>query len=147
MESNNIDKIAPALLKAQNKIKSGIVGNKVNPFYDSTYIDLHACIDACQDALNENDIAIVQGFDYDGENDVFYVITTLLHKSGQKLKNKVGLPVVKKDPQSIGGLCTYGRRYGLSAMLCLAEKDDDGNSTGNYKPKQVKRSELHEKPF
>ena len=129
------DKIAPALLKAQKKCKA-LVANQDNPFYNSTYADLHACIEACQGALNDNNISIIQGFDHDGANDVFYVSTTLLHTSGQTLSNKVGFPIVKKDPQSIGQLCTYGRRYGLTAMMSLAEQDDDANSTGNYAPKK-----------
>tara|TARA_Y100001963_G_C6688216_1_gene403294 strand:- start:83 stop:595 length:513 start_codon:yes stop_codon:yes gene_type:complete len=151
IESKNADKttdkIAPALLKAHTKVKK-LVANKDNDFYNSSYADLHACIEACQDALNSNDIIIVQGFDHDGANDVFYVTTTLLHKSGQTLSNKVGFPIVKKDPQSIGQLCTYGRRYGLTALMCLAEDDDDANSTGNYTPKtksQPKGSGANEK--
>ena len=141
------DKIAPALLKAHAKVKK-LVANQENDFYGSSYPDLRACIDACQDALNDNDISIVQGFDHDGANDVFYVSTTLLHKSGQILSNKVGFPIVKKDPQAIGQLCTYGRRYGLTAMMCLAMEDDDANSTGNYTPKkksQPKGSGANEK--
>ena len=128
------DKIAKALLKAQKQIKK-LVANKENNYYNSNYVDLHACIEACQKALNDNEIIIVQGFDHDGANNVFYVTTTLLHTSGQSLSNKVGFPIVKKDPQSIGQLCTYGRRYGLTALCCLSEQDDDANSTGNYTPK------------
>jgi hypothetical protein len=135
------DKIAIDLLKAQKQIKK-LVANKENAYYNSTYADLYACLGACQEALNNNDISIVQGFDHDGVNAVFYVTTTLLHVSGQTLSNKVGFPIVKKDPQSIGQLCTYGRRYGLSAMVGLSEGDDDANSTGNYKPKSVKFNSL-----
>ena len=129
--SKTTEKIAEALLEAQKSIKK-LVANKENKFYNSSYVDLHACIEACQEALNDNNIVIVQGFDHDGENDVFYVTTTLIHTSGQSLSNKVGFPIVKKDPQSIGQLCTYGRRYGLTALCCLSEKDDDANSTADY---------------
>ena len=139
----NVDKKAPALLKAQKECKK-LVANKDNAFYNSTYADLHACIDACQDVLNKNNILIYQGFDHDAENNVFYVSTTLLHTSGQSLENQVGFPIVKKDPQAIGQLCTYGRRYGLTALMSLAEEDDDGNTTGNYKPKKVDMGKMAE---
>ena len=62
------------------------------------------------------------------EQDIFFVTTTLLHESGQSISSKIGFPVVKKDPHSIGSLCTYGRRYGLSAIVGLTQIDDDGNS-------------------
>ena len=61
-----------------------------------------------------------------GEEHIFYVTTTLVHESGQTLSTKVGLPVTKKDPHGIGSLCTYGRRYGLSAIVGISQKDDDG---------------------
>ena len=41
------------------------------------------------------------------------------------------LDFIKKDAQEIGSACTYGRRYGLAAMVGLAQVDDDGNKTVN----------------
>ena len=32
------------------------------------------------------------------------------------------------NPQKIGSVITYGRRYGLSAMVGIAQHDDDANS-------------------
>ena len=40
------------------------------------------------------------------------------------------MPVAEKpDNQKIGATMTYGRRYGLSAMVGIAQYDDDSNST------------------
>ena len=35
----------------------------------------------------------------------------------------------KKDAHAVGSACTYGRRYGLSAMVGIAQYDDDGNKS------------------
>ena len=53
-----------------------------------------------------------------------------MHESGQWLKSEIRIPLTnKKDAQEIGSACTYGRRYGLTAMVGLAQIDDDGNRT------------------
>jgi hypothetical protein len=39
----------------------------------------------------------------------------------------------KRDAHAIGAACTYGRRYGLAAMVGIAQKDDDGNTLVNNK--------------
>jgi hypothetical protein len=56
----------------------------------------------------------------------------LLHSSGQRLIIKASITLGGKyDSQAIGCACTYGRRYGLAAMVGLAQIDDDGNSNVN----------------
>ena len=54
--------------------------------------------------------------------------TTLMHSSGQWLRSKIKLPLSKVDAQGVGAAVTYGRRYGLSAMVGIAQYDDDANS-------------------
>ena len=56
------------------------------------------------------------------------VTTTLLHSSGQWMRSKIKLPLSKVDAQGVGAAVTYGRRYGLSAMVGIAQFDDDANS-------------------
>ena len=41
---------------------------------------------------------------------------------------KIKLPLSKVDAQGVGAAVTYGRRYGLSAMVGIAQYDDDANS-------------------
>ena len=42
--------------------------------------------------------------------------------------NDILVANVKKDAQAVGSSITYGRRYGLSAILGISvEADDDGN--------------------
>ena len=129
---NQIDKISKALLKAQKEIQ-GAEKSSTNEFFKNgagkgKYANLEDVTKACKDHLNNNGIAFFQGFDYSVENDVFFVITTLVHESGQTISTRIGFPVVKKDAHSMGSLCTYGRRYGLSAIVGLTMLDDDGNT-------------------
>ena len=131
---NVIDKIAKALLKAQKEI-GGAEKNSKNDYFNSSYADLESVTKACKSILNKNGICFFQGFDYAIEKDVFFVITTLIHESGQTISNRIGFPVVKKDAHSMGSLCTYGRRYGLSAIVGLTMVDDDGNKASSEAPK------------
>ena len=136
MEQNSIDKISKALLLAQKEIKHA-EKNQANDFFGSSYANLESVIKACKEPLNKNGISYIQGFDYqviEGDH-VFYVTTTLIHESGQTISNRVGVPVTKKDAHGIGSLCTYGRRYGLSAIVGISQADDDGNY-GSKNPKQ-----------
>ena len=126
--SKDIVKLAGALAKAQGQM-GGVAKGKVNPFYKSKYADISDCLDACLPALSKNGLAISQGNRFCNING-YYITTTLLHESGQWLKSEIRIPLTnKKDAQEIGSACTYGRRYGLTAMVGLAQQDDDGNRT------------------
>ena len=125
------NEIAPAFLKAQSKLK-GVVKNN-DGLFNAKYADLGQIIATCQKPLNDEGIIITQGHDYDVDNNIFFTTTTLLHKSGQSITNRIGFPVVKKDPHGVAGLATYGRRYSLFAMLGIAAVDDDGtDAMGGY---------------
>jgi len=126
-KSSQIDKLAGALAKAQGEM-GGVKKGSVNPFYKSNYADINDCLEVALPALSKHGLAITQGNEFNN-TDGYYITTTLIHESGQWLKSKVRIPLGgKKDAQAIGGACTYGRRYGLAAMVGLAQVDDDGNS-------------------
>lgn len=115
--------IHKALLKVQSNL-SGVTKEQDGVY--SKYADLRKVMLTIQSPLNENKIYVSHGYDLDAENNIFYVTTSLTHDSGEYVSNKIGFPMVKKDPHGIASLSTYGRRYGLMALLGLAPKDDDG---------------------
>lgn len=125
-KSNKIDKLAAALSKAQAEIK-GAKKNSVNPFFKSDYADLDTVIKSCFPQLTANGLSIIQGNDTCDKGS-FYVTTMLLHESGQWIKSKLKMPITKKDAQGVGATITYARRFALSAMVGIAQTDDDGNS-------------------
>ena len=126
--SKDIGKLAGALAKAQAEMGS-VAKSKTNPFYKSSYEDISDCLAACLPALSKHGLSISQGNRFSGTHG-YYITTMLLHESGQWLKSEIRIPLTnKKDAQEIGSACTYGRRYGLTAMVGLAQLDDDGNRT------------------
>tara|TARA_Y100000310_G_C20521402_1_gene733854 strand:- start:141 stop:683 length:543 start_codon:yes stop_codon:yes gene_type:complete len=127
-KSEKIDKLAQALTKAQAEIKGAQV-KSTNPFYNSSYADLHTVMESCLPALTKHGLSVLQGNRFCTATNGFYVTTTLLHESGQWVRSEIRMPIGgKKDAHAIGSACTYGRRYGLSAITGVAQHDDDGNS-------------------
>ena len=132
-KSIEIDKLATALARAQSEMK-GAKSKSKNPFYNSNYADLYTVIEACMPALNKNGLSVIQGNRFCTVTNGFYVTTMLLHASGQWIKSEVRMALgAKRDAHAIGAACTYGRRYGLSAIAGIAQHDDDGNSLVNNK--------------
>ena len=124
-KSNNIDKLGAALAKAQSEIKGAKMGN-VNPFFKSGYANLHTVIESSFPFLSKYGLSVIQGTDDEGQG-TFYVTTMLLHESGQWIKSKLKMPVEKPTAQSVGATITYARRFALSAMVGIAQYDDDGD--------------------
>jgi hypothetical protein len=128
--SPKIDKLAAALSKAQSELK-GALKSSVNPFFKSDYADLDTVIKSCFPQLTKNGLSVIQGNDTCDKGS-FYVTTMLLHESGQWIKSKLKMPIGgKKDAQAVGATITYARRFSLSAMVGIAQTDDDGNSIQN----------------
>lgn len=128
LQSQEINEIASALSKAQMEIKAPEKDKKANY---GMYATLGSVITACKQALNKHGIAIIQPeIVMDGQ---LYVVTTLLHSSGQWLRSYMPVPIAgdqgKGNPlQQLGGKMTYIKRYSLSAMLAIdADEDDDAN--------------------
>ena len=124
-KSPEINELAAALAKAQSEME-GAKKESTNPFFKSSYADLHAVIKSSFPYLSKNGLSVSQG------NEVIKgavcVTTTLMHASGQWMRSKIKLPLAKVDAQGVGAAVTYGRRYGLSAMVGIAQYDDDAQS-------------------
>ena len=124
-KSPEIDKLAEALAKAQSEME-GAKKESTNPFFKSSYADLHAVIKSAFPHLSKYGLSVSQGNEI--IPNAICITTTLLHSSGQWLRSKIKLPLSKVDAQGVGAAVTYGRRYGLSAMVGVAQYDDDANS-------------------
>jgi hypothetical protein len=135
MKSETIGKLALALSKAQAKI-TGALMDSSNPFFKSKYADLASVMDAIRIPFSENELAVTQLIEEkDGKH---FLITMLMHSSGEYVTSSY--PLVIKDlnnPQSIGSVVTYARRYNLAAVAGVAQIDDDGEAANNR---------IHEKP-
>ncbi len=124
--SENITEIASALAKAQELINPAAY-DAANPHFRSRYATLASVMQSCRAALSKNQIAVVQGTTVSDKN--VTVTTMLIHSSGQFISDDIMIPVAQNTAQAIGSALTYGRRYGLSALVgIVSEEDDDSNS-------------------
>lgn len=118
--------IAAAFIKAK-KAFSPALKDKTNPAFRSKYADLGACLEAVNDALLDNSIAVYQET-FDDSTGVT-VETVFLHESGESMRcGKLHVPASKQDPQGYGSALTYARRYSLITACGIAPEDDDGNA-------------------
>lgn len=136
MTDKQLDQLLPALFKAQGELEHAKKTSD-NPHFKSKYADLAEVLDTAKPALQKNNLLVTHWREVD-EHLNEYLITTLYHTSGQFIRSRTILLPVKKDPQGYGGAVTYARRYDLSAILGLAQDDEDGN-TEKMKPTQRKK--------
>lgn len=166
--SEEIDKIAVALVKFQGEVESP-KKTAENPAFKRDgktlkYADLDAIIKTITPTLLKNGLSQHQFVDSETDTKTVKVTTMLLHESGQFIiSDQLTLPAEnrgKYDAQSVGSAVTYGRRYSLSAILGIAsENDDDANSISGQdkannqkeqprtynKPPEVKAATVEEK--
>lgn len=138
--SEEVDKIIPAIRNIQASAsivradQSGQLGNRVYK-----YAPLDAIWQAVGDFISENGIVIIGEVSSFPDNYIA-VRTIAAHISGQYVSIEVKLFCGTK-PQEYGSAITYGRRYGLCALLgiVVSGDDDDGRTAqdGTAKTKQA----------
>ena len=145
--SEQINELATALAKFQgecpviafdSKVK---VQTKTGGSYSFEYASLKAIKETCKPILLKNELAVSQLV---GQKQL---TTILMHSSGQHISDAMDLPIRDNmNPQEIGSVITYMKRYSYSAVLGLvSDEDDDANiAEGNKvtKPKEANKMEL-----
>jgi hypothetical protein len=131
------DQIATALSKAQAAMQAA-KKDSANPHFGSRYSSLAEVWDAIREPLTRQGLSVVQLPSATGA--AVTVETLLMHVSGQWFRSRVTFPLrpefsksgaeLPPSAQQIGSAITYGRRYGLTAMVGVssADEDDDGNA-------------------
>ena len=139
--SESIIELAKAMVKVQQALEP-VIKNADNPFTKSKYATLSQIMEGCRKALSDNGVWVYQ-YNLPSDPSVMTLVTELIHaESGQWVASPLAIAVSKHDPQTIGSLLTYMRRYGLSvAVGVVSEEDDDGNAaTGMDQGKQKPRA-------
>lgn len=126
-----------ALALAQGELQDA-AKSSFNPGFKSKYADLAEVLKTVRPVLSKHGLAVIQGLSTSTEGSV-QITTRLTHESGQYIEDMLTVPVPKKDAQGIGNASTYGRRYGLAAIVGISQDDDDGNSVTVAKAKPVQR--------
>ena len=115
-----------ALSKMQGVLDNAKKGSD-NPYFKSKYADLAQCLSVAKKPMADNGLSISQHCTFDGN--FVQCVTVLGHSSGQMMVSTLNVPVAKKDAQGIGSSITYARRYALSSIIGLTQKDDDGEGS------------------
>ena len=139
-KSGSIIEISKALSQLGAELGNA-TKNAKNPFYNSTYADLASILNYVKPELAKCGLSIVQSAKA-GEDNHIVIETLIMHTSGEWIETAVNMPSVqtkqndkgdilmRNDAQTVGSAFTYGRRYGLSAILNISsEDDDDANET------------------
>lgn len=150
LQSDQINELTTALVEVQKELKA-ISKDASNPFFKSKYATLQACIEGSRDALTKHGLAISQTTSADADSS--YLITSLMHTSGQYIRGIYQLTPVKNDPQSLGSAMTYARRYAYAAIVGLVQDDDDGEAAQTtyrtqktYAPSVTQKASFTAKP-
>ena len=130
-----MNNIAKAFVAAKREFAPALK-TSTNPHFKSRYVDLAACLEAVNEALLNNGIALLQETSEDATG--VTVETVFMHESGETIRGgKLHVPASKQDPQGYGSALTYARRYSVMAACGIAGEDDDGNAASR-KPAQPK---------
>ena len=132
--SESIKELATALSKLQGQLTFA-KKDSANPFFKSKYADLESVWESCRDGLANNGLSVLQmpGNYFEGR---MWLLTRLMHSSGEWIEQEMSFPVGKPDNQGVvkvdAHAClaavTYMRRGALAAFLGIVQADDDGNT-------------------
>ena len=129
------------MLEIQKRI-GVITKDSKNPFYKSKYFDINKLLSEVKPILSELGIILLQPLSISGG---MSTIKTILRdsESGEEISSETLLPLgiskeqmakqnnnipyCSDDPQKMGSIITYYRRYSLQSLLGLEADDDDGN--------------------
>ena len=136
------DKLLDAMAKMQAVLDTAKKESD-NPFFKSKYADLAQCLATAKKPMADNGLSISQHCSFDG---IFVQCVTVLgHNSGQMMVSTLSVPVKNKDAQGVGSSITYARRYALSSILGIAQKDDDANDSVGMTKEDEKKVEAQKK--
>lgn len=114
-----------------------------NPFFKSDYLSLNGLLNAIDSVFDKHGLLILQPIEADWLKTKIFDI-----ESGEDVSSEMHLPDLK-DPQKLGSVITYYRRYTLQSLLGLqAADDDDGNSASRKtEKKHVLKPKMTEKEY
>jgi hypothetical protein len=109
------------IFRIQNELEA-IIKDAKNPYFKSNYADINAMLEQLQPLLNKYKVVIEQPM-IDGK--VFTILTCV--DTGDSKSSSLELQPMS-DPQKLGSVITYYRRYTLQGLLGIRTKDDDANA-------------------
>jgi hypothetical protein len=132
--SEKISTVAAGLYAVQKDIanprkdaKGAVRGGKAIP-----YLSLPALIDVVKPLLKDHNLLVSQELTH---SDGGVGITTLvMSNTGEWIEFGPLVMPHNNDPQQVGAVITYGRRYALAAVLGIAADEDDDAASAKVEP-------------
>jgi len=137
MNDTTIDKsIYDKLFMIQTEVGK-VAKESTNPFYNSKYFDINKLIEHIHPLLHKYGLLLMQPIEDGQVKSIIIDIDT-----EDQVASSLNVPEID-DPQAIGKVITYYRRYTLASLLALQAEDDDGNA-GHVAVKQQQKPWLNE---
>lgn len=141
--SESVKHIYTSMIKAVAEIETP---KKTTQGYGYKYAPLDEVLDKVRPVLNKYGLALIQT-PVSNADGCIGVETRLIHESGEWIEESYMYKPAKLDPQVIGSIITYLRRYSVMALLEIAPEDDDGhiatNKTQSEQPGNTQESPRH----
>ena len=131
-QSIEIDKIAPALVKALARITdvgksetATVKSERTGKEFQYKYATLSGVLGIIRPIFAENELTLMQFTRGNAEGTRVDVETMALHSSGQWISDSLMIPFEGVGARGAGSAITYARRYGAMAFVGMASDDDD----------------------
>lgn len=148
MHSPTLACLAAAMVAAQKELKnpSKDAKGQVRGRSDYRYLSLASLIDDTRDVLNKHGIALTQH--PNGDGNVARVTTMLLHESGEWLCSDAACGLMDANPQNLGSVISYLRRYAWQSVIgvCAEDDDDAQGVAATVPPRQATSQAVSAKP-
>ena len=116
------------ILLFQQKV-GAISKDSTNPYFKSKYFDIIKLIEEVKPILNELGLVLLQPLDNINGKPALRTIIYDVNEGGYSAIVDFAITIPENpDPQKMGSIITYYRRYAIQSLLFLQAEDDDGNS-------------------
>lgn len=109
-------------LAAVKKEIGAISKDSTNPFFKSKYFDINGLLKHVEPLLDKNGLLLLQPI-----TDGLVCSQIIDVENGEKVESSIQMASLS-DPQKMGSMITYYRRYTLQSLLGLQAEDDDANA-------------------
>lgn len=112
------------LFALQNEI-GAIAKTETNPFFKSKYFDINKLLEELKPMLEKHGLVVIQPLtNLNGKPAIETVVASTLCDG--EIRSITPLPE-NPDPQKMGAITTYYRRYALQSLFLLQAEDTDAN--------------------
>lgn len=150
-KSESIKELAEALCNLQEEVTDVPKNTKAKSIskngkeYSRDYADLAGVLEIGRPLLKKHGLSITQ---HPGQfvNGNVSLTTLVTHTSGEWIESQFEAPYIKQEgmnePQSVGSIITYMRRYVLKGIFSMADADSDaqGSSSGHNQTKPQQKA-------